>query len=351
MKKIIIGVSCLIFICCSIFLGIFYVQTSAVSRNTDVVEFEIKKGDTYLTITNILKEDNLIKSTLFYKIYIKMFNPTQIQVGKYELSESMSVSQIISVFSKGSNYNPDTVIFTIPEGKRMDEVASIISDKTSYTKGDLLSVWNSSSFIDEVITKYWFVKEDVKKSGIRYSLEGYFFPDTYQIVNKEADIKSIAYKMLDKMDEVLSNYKDKIEASSYSVHQILTMASIIEYEAILDDDRPIIASVFYNRLDSGMKLQSCATVGYAIDEWKLTYSSADLDTDSPYNTYYYKGLPIGPGNMPGLKSIEAAINPSKTDYMYFLANVCDHNNKKTYFSKTYEEHVEKKNLYLTCLNK
>ena len=196
-----------------------------------------------------------------------------------------------------------------------------------------------------MIDKYWFLTDVIKKEGIRYSLEGYFFPDTYSIL-KESKIEDITYKMLDKMDEVLSKYKEEISNSKFNVHEILTLASIVEHEAILDSDRPMIAGVFINRLDKSMKLQSCATVGYAINEWKLSYNYKDLQTDSPYNTYFYAGLPIGPGNMPGELSIKAVLRPTKHDYYYFLANVNDKDSKKTYYSKTYLEHSQKCVKYL-----
>lgn len=354
MKKIIIGISCLIFICGSIFLGIFYVQTSAVSRSKDIVNFEIKKGDTYLTIADTLKKDNLIKSTLFYKIYIKIFNPTKVQVGKYDLSESMSVSQIINVFSKGSNFNPDTVKFTIPEGKTMMETASIISSVTDYTKEDIINLWNSESFVDEVISKYWFVKEDVKKDGIGYPLEGYLFPDTYELTSKSVDIKTIAYKMLDRTNQILTNYKDVIEKSEYTIHQILTLASMVEEEGITPSDRALIAGVFYNRLSINMSLGSDVTsyYGYEVKLGRELTKKEKIDAlydENPYNTRGdIKGLPIGPICNPSESSIIAAIKPTDNEYIYFIANTCDASDHKTYFAKTYDEHLNLKNLYLTC---
>lgn len=349
MKKIVVGFIAFLFILVGAFFTLFTFETSAVSRDTTPIEFDIKVGETYLTIANRLKEENLIKSELFYKLFIRLTKSDKLEAGKYELSESMSVSDIVKVFMKGNTYNNETVSFTIPEGKHLENIAQIISGVTNYTEKELLSSWNDKEFINQVIDKYWFVTDSIKATGIRYALEGYLYPDTYEIYTNSS-IEEIAYKMLDKMDKVLTNYKIDIEKSEYNIHEILTMASIIEHEAILDEDRKVIASVFYNRLEDNMKLQSCATIGYAIDEWKLTYSSADLKVDSPYNTYYYSGLPVGPGNMPSVKSIEAALYPSETDYLYFLANVCDTSDKKTYFSKTYDEHVDKKNRYLTCVN-
>lgn len=350
MKKLVVGIIALILLGIGVFGIVFAIETSAVSRNKEIVEFEVKKGNTYLTLATTLKEENLIKSDFFYKLYIKLNSPKAVEAGIYELSESMSVGDLVKVLSSGSNYNPDVVSFTIPEGKHLEEIAEIISSKTDYSSKELLNYWNSEEFIDGAINDYWFITDDVKQDGIKYSLEGYFFPATYEILNKSEKLKTISYKMLEKMNSVLSKYKDDIEKSEYSVHELLTLASIVEHEAILDEDRPIIAGVFYNRLNINMKLQSCATIGYAIDTWKLTYSYTDLQVNSPYNTYYYSGLPIGPGGMPGEKSIEATLYPEETEYFYFLANVCDNSDKKTYFSKNLDEHNEKKRLYLTCQN-
>ena len=348
MKKIVVGIVGLLLFAVGILITVFVIQTSAVSRDVTPNKFEIISGETYLTIASRLKDENLIKSDLFYKLYIKMTNPKPVQAGIYTLSESMSVSDIIDVLEKGSNYNPDIVTITIPEGKHLEEIAEIISSKTNHGKEELLDSWNNKEFIDTVISEYWFVTEEVKNNKIRYALEGYLYPDTYELLNKDVSVEDIAYKMLNQMEYILETYKTDIENNEYSIHELLTMASIIEHEAINDEDRKVIASVFYNRLANNMKLQSCATIGYAIDEWKLTYTNADLNTDSPYNTYYYSGLPVGPGNVPSKKSIEAALYPEETNYFYFLANVCDVNDTKTYFSETYEEHVIKKNKYLTC---
>lgn len=349
MKKVVIGVLVLLIVFFTGLLGLYVMETGPVNKTDDEpISFLVEKGNTYFTLAHSLKESDLIRSELFYKIYIKVNRPAPIQAGKYELNSSMSVREIVKELEKGSTYNPDVVTFTIPEGKHIEDVADIVSQVTNHTKEELLTFWNSEEFIDEVIQKYWFVTDEIKANGIRNGLEGYFFPSTYELMNKDVTMDTIAYKMLDQMEVVLNSYKEDILATDYTVHELLTLASIVEHEAILDEDRKTIAGVFYNRLNAGWKLQSCATIGYAIDEWKLTYSSFDLAVDSPYNTYLYDGLPIGPGNMPSEKSIEAVLYPDENDYFFFMANVCDVNNPKTYFSKTYEEHVALKNQYLTC---
>lgn len=338
-KFVIIFLVVLIILTC----GSYKIGTSSVSKDSFEVKITIPKESTYLSISNLLKENNLIRSESFYKIYIKIFKPNNLKAGIYTLNRNMNVKEIVDTLE--GNVKSEEITITIPEGKHIEEVAEIISSKINMSKEDILLYWQNEEVLNSLIDKYWFLTDVIKKEGIRYSLEGYFFPDTYSIL-KESKIEDITYKMLDKMDEVLSKYKEEISNSKFKVHEILTLASIVEHEAILDSDRPMIAGVFINRLDKSMKLQSCATVGYAINEWKLSYNYKDLQTDSPYNTYFYEGLPIGPGNMPGELSIEAVLRPTKHDYYYFLANVNDKDSKKTYYSKTYSEHRQKCVKYL-----
>lgn len=314
---------------------------SPVTKNSEEVILDIDENDTYLSLASTLKEYNLIRSETFYKIYIKIFNPSSLNRGTYILNRNMGVKNIVTTLESGITANPS---FTIPEGEHLTNIANYISSKTNYKVEELLNYWQNEELIDSLINKYWFITEEVKNSDLRYSLEGYFFPATYEIY-ENSSIEEITYKMLDKTNEILSKYKDLIENSKYSVHEMLALASIVEKEAILAEDRPMIAQVFYNRLNIGMKLESCATVGYAINEWKLRYTSEDLAVDSPYNTYLYD-IPIGPISSPGEASIQAVLEPESNDYLYFLASVYDEGSNKTYYSKTYEEHQEKCLIYL-----
>lgn len=314
---------------------------SPVTKNSEEVILDIDENDTYLSLASTLKEYNLIRSETFYKIYIKIFNPSSLNRGTYILNRNMGVKNIVTTLESGITAN---LSFTIPEGEHLTNIANYISSKTNYKVEELLNYWQNEELIDSLINKYWFITEEVKNSDLRYSLEGYFFPATYEIY-ENSSIEEITYKMLDKTNEILSKYKDLIENSKYSVHELLALASIVEKEAILAEDRPMIAQVFYNRLNIGMKLESCATVGYAINEWKLRYTSEDLAVDSPYNTYLYD-IPIGPISSPGEASIQAVLEPESNDYLYFLASVYDEGSNKTYYSKTYEEHQEKCLIYL-----
>lgn len=323
-----------VIICCSIYkIGI-----GRVSKDETLKEIEITTGNTYMSVADILKENNLIKSKFLFKVYIKLHNPASLQAGKYELSESMNVKKIVNVLSSGSTYNPNVVSITFKEGINMREVAKIIASNTENTEEDVFVTLSDANYLEELIKKYWFLSEEIKNKNIYYSLEGYLFPNTYS-VNKTDSVKKILEMMLDNMALKLSPYKEQLESSTYSIHEILTLASIVELEAGSSMDRSGVAGVFYNRLKSGWSLGSDVTTYYGakVELHERDLYQSELDAYNAYNTRNNQmsgRLPVSPICLPSLDSISAAINPSNTDYYYFVAD----KNKKTYFSKTYEEH-------------
>lgn len=329
--------------------SVFLFLLSPISNSKEKVLFEVKNGQTYSTLGSQLAKQKLIRSEFAYKLYIKMTNPKILEACTHQLSADLNVAELIKELSLSCNSNNEALKITIPEGKNLEQVAEIVSKSINKTKKELFTVWTSSEFVNKAIEKYDFLTDEIKNKKIRYSLEGYLFPSTYEIANKDVDAEYIAYKMLDQMDVIYKKYQKDIEKSKYTFHQIMTMASLVEYEAILDEDRALIAGVFYNRLDAKDRFGSCATLGYAINDWKITYTYKDMQVDSPYNTYKYPGFPPGPGGMPGEKSIEAAVKPTETKYYYFMANVCDVNDNKTYFSVTSAEHDRKSKEMLGCL--
>lgn len=325
-----------VILCCFIYkIGI-----GRVSKDESLKEIKITPGNTYMSVSKLLKENNLIKSEFFFKVYVKLHNPTSLQAGKYELSESMNVKEIIKVLSNGSTYNPNVVSITFKEGINMRNVAKLIADNTENTEEDVFVTLSDTNYLDELIKKYWFVTDEVKNKNIYYSLEGYLFPNTYSI-NKNDSVKRIFEIMLDNMSLKLSPYKDQIQSSTHSIHEILTLASIIELEAGSSNDRSGVAGVFYNRLKSGWSLGSDVTTYYGakVELHERDLYQSEIDTYNAYNTRSSQmagRLPVGPICLPSLDSISAAINPSISDYYYFVAD----KNKKTYFSKTYEEHAQ-----------
>ena len=211
---IIISAILLFVILCSV---IYKIGIGKVSKDETLKEIEVTSGNTYMSVSKILKENNLIKSEFFFKVYVKLHKPSSLQAGKYELKESMNVKEIIKVLSNGSTYNPNVVSLTFKEGINMRNVAKIIAENTENTEEDVFVTLSDTNYLDELIKKYWFVTEEVKNKNIYYSLEGYLFPNTYS-VNKTDSVKKIFEMMLDNMSLKLSPYKEQIQSSTHNVH-------------------------------------------------------------------------------------------------------------------------------------
>ena len=218
-------------------------------------------------------------------------------------------------------------------------LAKKIEETTNNSQESVMQVLEDENYINSLIDKYWFLTDEIEQDEIYYPLEGYLFPDTYAIKNKDVTVQEIFEKMLDKMGDVLNQYKDEIEKSKYSVHEILTIASIIEAESMNSDGRKDVASVIYNRLNKGMAIQSDVTTYYAVkvDMGERDLYQRELDT---YNAYNTRGpnmegkLPIGPIASVSKSSIEAALEPTNTDYLFFVAD----KNGQLYFTKNASEH-------------
>lgn len=315
---------------------IYKVGTGKVSSNSEIINFEVKSGSTYSSLAESLKENNLIKSKLFYKIYIKVHSLEPLQTGNYELSQNMNLKQLVNELE--SNTKHKSITITFKEGINFRDVASIISNNMNIKEDDIYNKINDTAYLDELIDEYWFLTNDIKKEEIYYSLEGYLFPDTYQF-NENSKIEDIFKIMLDNTLKKLEKYKDTLKNNKYSIHEMMTMASIVELEASNSDDRAGVAGVFYNRLEDGWSLGSDVTTYYGL---KLGLNERDLTAKelNEYNNYNTRSskmagiLPISPICIPGMESIDAAFNPEKHDYYYFVAD----KNGKTYFNKTSAKH-------------
>ena len=322
-------------------LGIYYKVNMTGTSNSDTKKIvNIEKGSID-SIAKTLKDNNLIKNVSIFKVYIKLTNKTSLKEGTYELSENMGVEKIVKILEEGTKYNPNEISITFKEGINIRKIATLISENTNNSYDDVIKKASDETFIDTLINKYWFLTEDIKNKNIYYSLEGYLFPDTYRFNNREVTTEEIFTKMLDEMDKKLSKYKDEINKSDLSVHEIITLASIVELEGAKATDRKGVAGVFYNRLASSAypTLGSDATTYYAskIDDWSYSLTYKELnDCKNKYNTRCSSntGLPIGPICNPGIESIEATINPDKHEYYYFVADC----NGKVYLTKNSTEH-------------
>jgi UPF0755 protein len=259
--------------------------------------------------------------------------------GNYELTPSMTIPQIIASLKTGKVIKDAVFKITVPEGQQLSEIAEIIASSTSYESKEVLSLLNDPTFIASLAERYPdLLTEEIRDARIKYPLEGYFFPATYSFYEDHPTIEDIVTAMLDKTKSVIDTYRVQMDEKEMSVHKLLTMASLIEEEATKQVDRDQISSVFYNRLDAGMPLQTDPTVLYAKGEHHERVYYKDLEIDDPYNTYQHAGLTPGPIANAGVTSIEAALNPAKTDYFYFLATP----KGEVLFSKTLAEHEEKR---------
>lgn len=307
---------------------------SAVSKESDKVNFTINSGDTTQSIVNNLKDANLIRNEFVTLVYIKLHGNLVLQAGNYSLSRDMSVKDIIQDFANG-NVIGATMELTFYEGKRITDYVKIISDATGMNYDDCLKDINNKKFIEQLINeeKYWFLTDDILNDKIYYALEGYLFPDTYQFY-KNASLEEIVKTMLNNTANKLEKLKEQIQNNELTIHEIFTLASLVESEAKTASDRAMVAGVFMNRMRNGISLGSDVTTYYAVGKNfgdGLTF--ADLgNCDNGYNTNHRctnnKGLSVGPISNPSLSAIEAAINPTPNEYFYFVADCTG----KTYFN-------------------
>lgn len=313
-------------------------------NNEEEIVVEIPLGSGTGQIAEILEEKKIIKDATVFKYYAKFNNESDFQAGTYRLTQSMTFDEIIESLKTGTVIKDSILTITIPEGLQLKEIAAIIAEHTHYSENEILKVVNSDKFIAKIMEKYpKLVTDEILEEHVKYPLEGYLFPATYGFDEKNPPIEEIIITMIDKTNEVISHYMRDIEKKDMTVHYVLTMASLIEEEATMEEDRKQISSVFYNRLEEGMPLQTDPTVIYALGEHRerLTYKDY-YNTVDPYNTYITEALPPGPIANAGVSSIEAALYPMTTDYFYFLATPAG----EVLFSKTLEEHNEKYNQYI-----
>lgn len=311
-------------------------RQASFSRGTGSVEqnFEIKSGEGVKDVAANLEKSQLIKNKYYFNYYVwKTGSKGKIQAGKYELRGSMTIPEIVQVLSLGEIV-PNEVKITFPEGMSAKDMAEILSQKGFDGDGFLKIAKTSGAGAPD----YDFLKTKPAKSD----LEGYLFPDTY-IFFKDAKPESIIDRMLLNFDEKLTpKMRADIQSRGKNIFDVITMASILEKEVRTPEDMKIASGIFWDRIEIGQPLQSCATIAYVLGQEKAQYSIEDTRTPSPYNTYINRGLPPGPINNPGMNAISAAVYPTGTDFNYFLS---DPATGKTIFSRTLEEHAVNKAKY------
>ena len=299
--------------------------------------FTVETGETAKRIANNLEEEQIIKDSSVFLLYLYMTNNSKsIQAGEYLLSPQMNTIDIAKIITKGET-NEEKI--TILEGWDINDIANYFEEKGISTKEEVYAL---TGYPREINNNNELIKDfDLDKSD-NLSLEGYIFPDTYNISSGDT-AETIILKAVSNWDrKITDELKEEIENQNKTIFEIITMASIIEKEAKTLEDKKNVSSVFWKRIEAGIGLQSCPTVLYSLGEEKTQVSTEDTQVDSPYNTYKYKGLPLGPISNPGMDSIIAAIYPNQTNYWYFLSDT----EGNLHFSRTLEEHNQNKYIYL-----
>lgn len=293
----------------------------------EVKIFKVEKGNSAKIIAQNLEKAGLIRSPFLFRLYVFLaLSQYSLKPGEYELSPKIPIRDIGDALVFGGT---NEVVITIPEGFNLEQIEDRLVGAGLAKQNELMN-YKFSKDMPSILS-------DKPKSA---SLEGYLFPDTYRFF-KDASLSDIVSKMVANLDAKLTpELKLAIKNSSYNTYQILTMASLIEKEISKDSDRPMVAGILWKRLRAGVPLQVDATLVYITGRQEI--SEADKKINSPYNTYFYRGLPKGPIASPGLSAIRVAVFPEASSYWYYLSA----KDGKTVFSKTLEEHNRNKAIYL-----
>lgn len=320
------------------------------SSSTEYITVDIPEGSGNKYIGQILEKAGVIKSATVFNYYTKFKNYSNFQSGYYNLQASMDLDEICKLLKEGGTPQPEKPSLgkiLVTEGYTIKQISEAVTKNsakknasTPYSSEDFMKVVQDEAFISKMAAKYPKLLSSLPSADqVTYRLEGYLFPATYSYY-KETSMEDIVEEMISTMDSYMSQYYDTIAASGKSVNDVLTLASLVEKEGSTDDDRRNIASVFYNRMNNNMPLQSNIAILYAMgklgEETSLAAdASIDTSIDSPYNVYTNTGLMPGPVDSPSLAAIEATVNPASTDYYYFVADV---KTGKVYYSENFDDH-------------
>lgn len=307
-----------------------------VSDSAEPVVFEIKSGSGTSQIADQLEQEGLIRSGLAFKGYLKWKNQgSSFMAGTYSMNPGVSYDEIISKLNSGEVVPEEMVKFTIPEGYTVLQMADKLSAEGVVDREEFIKLANDPSSFDVDIIKDIPVDEE-----LRYALEGYLFPETYEL-KKGSSTYDVMQRMLEEFQTKINTIPDldsKLKARNLSLHELLTIASLVEREVVVDEERALVAGVIDNRIKQDMKLEIDATVQYLLDKPKARLLFKDLKVQSPYNSYLNKGLPPGPIASPSLESIEAALAPEASDYLFYVTK--KDGSSGHLFAKTYKQHQQ-----------
>lgn len=316
------------------FLGgsMFMEYQSDGAGTEETVIIEIEQGEATLDIAAKLKEEGLIQYRSIFYLKVKNMD-AKLRYGTFAIPKEAGLETIISVLTSGGAMKEETM-FTVPEGYTIEMIAVKLEEKGICTEDEFLQAVEKDY-------GYWFLENIPSDADVKYRLQGFLYPDTYAI-GEDMTAEDIVTVMLDQFNEKFTlDMQNQMEALGKTVYEVVIEASIIEREAVIDEERAMIAGVIKNRLEIDMMLQMCPTALYPITDGmydKNTVTNEDTFYDSPYNTYQNKGLPPGPIASPGMKSLEAALNPAEHEFFFYHVDP-NKDDGSHIFTKDYEEHV------------
>lgn len=289
------------------------------SESDEKVIVEIPNGSGASAIVEILDEAGLVKNKFCAKVNSRIGGYNSLKANTYILSPSMSFKEIMHVINTEDFEYISKESIEVKDGARLQQVAEAMAEQLPYTADEILEKWSDKKYLNQLIERYWFLTDDILDKDIMYPLEGYLYADTYFVTSDNSDIEGFTEMCLDRMDEVLSERRSEIEASGFSVHELLTLTSIVTKEATAEDQAGV-AGVFMNRLDKGMSLGSDVTVCYIFQEDRVDLKVSQLESTNPYNTRKFAGLPPGPICQVVADAIDATLNYEKHNYLFFIAD-------------------------------
>ena len=305
------------------------------SDNKEPINVNVPTGSGASYIVELLDENGLIKNKTIAKVHARIGGYNSLQANSYIFNKSMSLPEMMKAINTGDFDYLSKEKITVREGLTIPQVAEDLAAELPFTKAEFIAKWSDKAYLKELIADYWFLSDDILSSDIKYPLEGYLYPETYFITEEEPTIDSVTRMMLNMMDQQLTPLKKDIKASGFSVHELLTLGSIVERESSnVVEAMPEVAGVFINRLNQGISLGSDVTVNYIFEKDGVELTLDQLNSDNPYNTRKFTGLPPGPICTVNLTAIDGVLNYKKTDKMFFYATP----EGEIIFSKTVGEH-------------
>ncbi|WYJ97336.1 UPF0755 protein [Enterococcus sp. DIV0212c] len=309
-------------------------------KDTKLVQVHIPEDSSNKKIANILEDSKVIKSGMVFNYYAKFKNLTDFQAGYYQMSPNMTLDEIGALLREGGTAEPTQLAdgkVTIPEGFDIDKIGDAIEKNTGFKKDQFIELMKNQEFFNTMNQKYpELLASAAQAKDVRYHFEGYLFPATYDYY-KDAKLEDFVDQMIAKTNSVMEPFIPMVHAKGMTIQQVLTLASLVEKEGVKEEDRKKIAQVFFNRIAANMPLQSDISILYALGEHKELVSYTDLEVDSPYNLYKNTGYGPGPLDSPSEQAINAVLNPTQNNYLYFVADISTGN---VYFAETYEQHQE-----------